>query len=385
MIQLEGQRKHVLWRFIALVARIGLYVAWRAVRAVKGAFRGLWRRARGRQDEGRLERDWWASGNGRRERERTPRSGATSPAATELWAEEDEEGDEDFSPDGEEEEEDWTSGSEAEEEEDAYSSFSAVEEGRDDADADVETDDLPTALTLYSDLRYPPSSPAATRRPPLPERPSTDLIPYSPSPNAATADELAPYLLAHQLTSGGMLTRRRYRALLPSSSSSPAPPSHCDHSRTASASATEATSSAISSRRRDVLSSALASHEAEGGGEGGVEGWMEQKREEWREGRSRFCVVCTVEERSVVLWPCRAFLSFLPLHPSSTDLPLVRPTGCLCLCDPCRSALADRTSSSSLDDGGAGAGAGGAGQQSGGGICPTCRTPVVGFSRIYVP
>lgn len=60
-----------------------------------------------------------------------------------------------------------------------------------------------------------------------------------------------------------------------------------------------------------------------------------------REQQQRMCVVCTYEERTIICWPCR----------------------CLSLCEDCRDNLAERTLSSAH-------------------LCPTCRTPVKGFSRI---
>ncbi|KAH9059981.1 hypothetical protein EDB87DRAFT_648340 [Lactarius vividus] len=58
----------------------------------------------------------------------------------------------------------------------------------------------------------------------------------------------------------------------------------------------------------------------------------------------RNCVICTVEERQIICWPCR----------------------CLALCDDCRQNLASRLSASKH-------------------TCPCCRQPVEGFSKIYVP
>ncbi|KAI9446566.1 hypothetical protein H4582DRAFT_1803674 [Lactarius indigo] len=58
----------------------------------------------------------------------------------------------------------------------------------------------------------------------------------------------------------------------------------------------------------------------------------------------RNCVICTVEERQIICWPCR----------------------CLALCDDCRQNLASRLSASKH-------------------TCPCCRQPVEGFSRIYIP
>lgn len=55
------------------------------------------------------------------------------------------------------------------------------------------------------------------------------------------------------------------------------------------------------------------------------------------------CIVCLDSPRDVVCWPCR----------------------CLSLCDGCRASLATQPISQHL--------------------CPTCRTPVEGYSRIFIP
>jgi hypothetical protein len=58
----------------------------------------------------------------------------------------------------------------------------------------------------------------------------------------------------------------------------------------------------------------------------------------------RNCVICTVEPRDIICWPCR----------------------CLAICDGCRENLASRASTSKH-------------------TCPCCRRPVEGYSRIYIP
>ncbi|GAA6032897.1 hypothetical protein JCM8097_000037 [Rhodosporidiobolus ruineniae] len=374
MVHLEGSRKAVLWRFLVLCARIAVFCAWKAARGVRWVGREAAARTVGwRRDEWALERGWGVSSGEREKRQRRRergRSRTPGPAQepvvhvvgeTPAWglsAAELEEDEGEYIPGGEaeEEEEGWTSSEEEE----------ADEQIAEELGAAADEDDSPSALSLYTDLSSPRSS-------------SQLVLPASPSssgpPDSLTPEHLAPYLLAHHLApedGRGMLTRRRFRALLPSSSASPSSPAHDHHHHQShphqpSDYALASTSSAISHRRSSVLSSALSA----AGGDANPALWMEQRREEWREGRSRFCVVCTVEERSVVLWPCR----------------------CLCLCDPCRAALADRTTASSssgfdggFDGTGAGAGGpGGGGGGTGGAICPTCRTPVVGFSRIYIP
>ncbi|GAA5876034.1 hypothetical protein JCM8547_003537 [Rhodosporidiobolus lusitaniae] len=381
MVHLEGHRKHVLWRFILLCARIVLYLGWSSWTAVRGVVRGLWMKVRGRGRELELEREWRAN-ELRRERRR---SRGPSPEIRREDEEEDDGGE--YVPAAEDEDDEgWTSGSE-DGENDGYRSSRATSPFDDSIEIvqqEEEEDDLSNPLALFSDLSRPPTLFSRASRPNPPSRStSTDLVLSSAPPASATAgltpEDLAPYLLAHHLSSssafpfspgvggGGMLTRRRYRALLPggspSSSAANFPPSpsphhhaHQHHHLPSHAAQEHATSSAILDRRSSLLSGFAA--EGSRAGANALE-VMEKKREEWREGRSRFCVVCTVEERSVVLWPCR----------------------CLCLCDGCRTALADRTTGSAFAAEGGQDGA----QQSGGGICPTCRTPVVGFSRIYIP
>jgi hypothetical protein len=58
----------------------------------------------------------------------------------------------------------------------------------------------------------------------------------------------------------------------------------------------------------------------------------------------RNCVVCTVEPRQIICWPCR----------------------CLAVCDDCRENLASRSSASTH-------------------TCPCCRRNVDGYSKIYIP
>ncbi|KAM0791959.1 hypothetical protein ACM66B_004210 [Microbotryomycetes sp. NB124-2] len=132
-----------------------------------------------------------------------------------------------------------------------------------------------------------------------------------------SASSLTPVLVAHHL-SGSPLTRRQFRLL----STAPA--------------SSQAFASALEERQLELR------HRAQ---ERGLPtGWEDERRREIDEGRQRFCVVCAVEERTVVLWPCR----------------------CLTLCDDCRSNLAERTPASQH-------------------LCPTCRAPVKGFSKLYIP
>ncbi|GAA5974277.1 hypothetical protein JCM11641_006708 [Rhodosporidiobolus odoratus] len=350
MMPLEGERKTALWRFVAVAARIVLYCSWWLVSRSRWMLRaGLaklgWRRA-----EWEMEMSLRASRSGlgreRRERSRSLLPVPTKAPEDGLLEEEEEEEDGDFVP-GREPEAGYSSSEESEESEEERE-WDWETDGEDAAAARAAADeDVTDPLTLFTDLSQPPSS----SRPSARRSASNDLVISNQEGVAMTPHELAPYLLAHHLTpsSSAPLTRTRYRSLLP-----PAPPSQ----RQSPLYSNEATSSAIDAHRSALISRATT--EGLQHTEGGLEGWMERRREEWREGRSRFCVVCTVEERSVVLWPCR----------------------CLCLCDPCRSALADRTTTTSAT---ASAFEDGASASAGGAICPTCRTPVAGFSRIYIP
>jgi hypothetical protein len=67
--------------------------------------------------------------------------------------------------------------------------------------------------------------------------------------------------------------------------------------------------------------------------------------------RMRLCVICYIEDRTIICWPCK----------------------CLALCEGCREAMASRPPLRSHLD------------ASSSQVCPTCRTPVVGFSRVYLP
>lgn len=71
--------------------------------------------------------------------------------------------------------------------------------------------------------------------------------------------------------------------------------------------------------------------------------------------RSRLCVVCCCEERTIINWPCR----------------------CLALCDDCREALSTSGKRGEHTDAD--------GDASFLPLCPTCRTPVLAFSRLYLP
>lgn len=160
------------------------------------------------------------------------------------------------------EDEDWVP---SDGDSDGDSSDSDEEEGDSDDDFD------PTSL--YRDLASPSKSSHSPRA-----SPSSALVHLPPEESLPEPS----LLLAHHLTtSASPLTRRRYSAL-------------------ASQPPTQAFSSAVEDRRLEVRRAAE--------DRGLTEGWEERRREELDEARQRFCVVCTVEERSIICWPCREFL-----------------------------------------------------------------------------
>lgn len=129
---------------------------------------------------------------------------------------------------------------------------------------------------------------------------------YTDLSATASSSTTASLLLAHMTdTSPSPLTRRRYRNLVSG---------QLDHEKSA--------------------------WEAFADGESGKVSRQSPSNNESR----RNCVICTVEERQIICWPCR----------------------CLALCDDCRQNLASRLSASKH-------------------TCPCCRQPVEGFSRVYIP
>jgi hypothetical protein len=148
-------------------------------------------------------------------------------------------------------------------------------------------------------------------------------------------DSYARILMAHMSTSNArVLTRRGYRDLVGGFSGR----ERAD---------AEILADVIRQRRSGQMGSAL-------------EGGDSVERE-----RMRLCVICYAEDRTIICWPCK----------------------CLALCDPCREAMAARPPPRNSHHGnGANTDVG---RSASGGksthTCPTCRTPVVGFSRIFLP
>ena len=103
-------------------------------------------------------------------------------------------------------------------------------------------------------------------------------------PDQEPEEDIQPILLAHLTNSSTPLTRRRYQAILTSPSRTPTPGGMSD---------------IIQERRAGLVT---------------------KQPDEWDEERRRSCVVCTIEPRDTILWPCR----------------------CLALCNDCRESLASR-------------------------------------------
>ncbi|GAA6063851.1 hypothetical protein JCM10212_000331 [Sporobolomyces blumeae] len=356
--------------FLSVVLRILFYVAYVVISTTRATLLFALRKAGLRSDEGVI-RDTWeprqveATGSddgerprrARRARSGTPLDGRGSPEVKEAT-----ESDPEYEPSEDEEDE---------------SGSSSDEEGQDQrlrlrpATGRHRNSDNP--LALLADLSMQVHENLVP----------TESFDDSNSACGLTTPDFAPYLLAHQMMPGGSrpLTRARFKQGkmdVPyefweahnsydardedSREGSPQPGENDtgdERQRALSpfvsteAGSTPRRSNSPGLRERSVLGEVVRSRITMTKEE------MEKKREEWRESRSAFCVVCTVEPRTIILWPCR----------------------CLVLCEPCRAALALRTTASTSIDERPDAPGGGAGEN----LCPTCRTGVAGFSRIYIP
>lgn len=137
----------------------------------------------------------------------------------------------------------------------------------------------------------------------------------STTTSASTSPSL---LLAHMIdNSNWPLTRRRFNDMLSSRTVTTSSQGSSDNGWTE-----------VVRARRPLTTSSSDAAESQGSGA------------EFRHN----CVVCTVEPRQIICWPCR----------------------CFALCDDCRENLASRSSASKH-------------------ICPCCRRNVEGYSKIYIP
>ncbi|KAI0326008.1 hypothetical protein GY45DRAFT_1259836 [Cubamyces sp. BRFM 1775] len=139
---------------------------------------------------------------------------------------------------------------------------------------------------------------------------------YADLSTSASTAASAPLLLAHMTnTSTSPLTRRRYRRLVSGPRGAAVDEQDWDE-----------WDEFVLERRHTKRAEAEAR---------GSDPFAEQTRN---------CVICTVEPRDIICWPCR----------------------CLALCDDCRENLASRSSASKH-------------------TCPCCRRSVEGYSKIYIP
>ncbi|KAI6028594.1 hypothetical protein F5J12DRAFT_903542 [Pisolithus orientalis] len=167
----------------------------------------------------------------------------------------------------------------------SHSSSSSPWNSADESDSQQET------MNLYADL--------------------SSAVPLSTSPS---------HLLAHMAdTSSTPLTRRRFSRML------------SGHLATSSQNQTEDEWMEVIRARRPVSMAATNSSDSSMGS-----GSCNEFRHN--------CVICTVEPRQIICWPCR----------------------CFALCDDCRENLASRSSASKH-------------------MCPCCRRSVEGYSKIYIP
>ncbi|KAK0566049.1 hypothetical protein OC844_000933 [Tilletia horrida] len=174
------------------------------------------------------------------------------------------------------------------------------------------------------------------------------------SASGAIDGTMSQYLLVHMSHDGrSPLTRNRYRQIFAAAGSSsatgPLPSRFAPGSGPAVAAPAPADDREVLidviRTRREMAVQAL---ERQGAGAAmlhGGAGADDEQRAEWERERQRLCVICQTENRTILIWPCR----------------------CLALCEDCRDNLASRP-------------VGGKTQ-----TCPCCRTPVAGFSRLFLP
>jgi len=181
-------------------------------------------------------------------------------------------------------------------------------------------DDLSEDDEDFEPNASPPGTPSSTSDDeaesedddPSNEGASDALVLYADLSETASSSATAPLLLAHMTNPGSSpLTRRRYSHFMSGAGGQPSSGQIVDWG-------------AFVQERRD----AKRGHVED-------EGTLESRRH---------CVICTVEPRDIICWPCR----------------------CLALCDDCRENLASRSAASKH-------------------LCPCCRRPVEGFSKIYIP
>jgi len=135
--------------------------------------------------------------------------------------------------------------------------------------------------------------------------------------SSCSPSQLAPYLIAHHLSSSSStsnpssnqpLTRKRYQSLLSLQPSH----SHSHEQDFDSNSSLSVLESAIHSHQSQLLEESPPSPSTSSGALKRksiplTEEERERKRQVYRDSLSSFCCVCTVEPRTIILWPCRTF------------------------------------------------------------------------------
>jgi len=206
-----------------------------------------------------------------------------------------------------EEEEDQES-----EEDEEYSPSSQEEES--DSESEEEEDETLERLRIARQLRL--SRPQEQDQEEEEEENPLALISDLSQDSTTTPSDLAPYLIAHHLSqpsssSAQPLTRTRFKSLLSLQQSNSTSPSQ--ETDSIDRNSLSLLSTAITSHQSDLLSSTPTEIE-NGRKRKGIpltELEREKKRQEYRESLSSFCCVCTVEPRTIILWPCRtSFPSF---------------------------------------------------------------------------
>lgn len=262
-------------RFVGVLVRILIFVVWVLVTTSRRTLLKGLRKLGLRSDHGIIEDTW-----GVRERLEEEEDGVES------------EEDEEYTPSSQEEEEESDSS----------------EEGTYDGEEDETLERLRVARQLR--FSQPQEDQDQDREPQVQEEVENPLLLLSDLSQDSTPSDLAPYLIAHHLSDPSSsslqpLTRTRYKSLLSLQSTSTSQETDSSDRNSLSL-----LSTAITSHQSDLLSTPTEN----GRKRKGIpltELEREKKRQEYRESLSSFCCVCTVEPRTIILWPCRtSFPSF---------------------------------------------------------------------------
>jgi len=268
-------------RFVGVLVRILIFVVWVLVTTSRRILLKGLRKLGLRSDHGIIEDTW---------------------GIKERLEEED-------GVESEEEDEEYTPSSQEEEEESDSS-----EEGAYDGEEDETLERLRVARQLRFSQPQEDQDQDQDREPQVQEEVENPLLLLSDLSQDSTPSDLAPYLIAHHLSDPSSsslqpLTRTRYKSLLSlQSTSTSQEPDSIDRN------SLFLLSSAITSHQSDLLSTPTENRRKRKGIPL-TELEREKKRQEYRESLSSFCCVCTVEPRTIILWPCRTLPPSFPLFP----------------------------------------------------------------------